>query len=275
VPRRYRLFAWIAPVLVLNWLLLAVIPLVPPGNLVQTLVVQTLWGTVFGQTAVAAAWATFGPMPFRWRFPLSLAWLAMLTLADAFNGWLNRGTPGEYIIVGVLLLCLWLLLQLLFWGIAFGFGVQLQHADEEESGNYPTKRQFGIRQVMILTAIVGILLGIGRIAVPYLLQEVWMVSVIAPVVAFLVVAEATMTLPLVVAALLRRHTVVGVVMALALIGAITACEPSLLDMVSIAGSSQMHEIVALNVSTAASTLALLTIVRLNGYSLVGRRPATG
>ncbi len=273
MPRHYRFIAWIVPLLLLNWLLLAVIPLAPRGNLVISLAIGALGGTVFGQTAVAAAWTVFGPMPLRWRLPFSLAWLAMITLVNAINGWLNRGSPGDCVIVGVLLLCQWLLLQFPLWGIAVGFGVQLRHTDEIGSGEHPIQRQFGIRQLMLLTAVVGVLFGVGRIAVPYLFREFVFLPVVAPVIAFLIVAEVVMTLPLVVAALLRRHTVIGVLLALTLIGAITACELPLLKMVVSGSSSSVQEIIALNIGTATATLALLTIVRLNGYSLSRSLPA--
>jgi len=273
VPRRYRFIAWIAPLLLLNWLLLAVVPLAPSGNPIESLAIQVLGGTVFGQTAVAAAWAAFGPMPFRWRLPFSLGWLAILTLVNAINEWLNRQSPGDCVFVGVLLLCQWLLLQFPLWGIAVGFGVQLRHADEIGSGEHPIQRQFGIRQLMLLTAVVGVLFGVGRIAIPYLFREFVLLPIVAPVIAFLIVAEVVMTLPLVVAALLRRHAVIGVLLALTLIGAITACELPLLKMVVSGGSANVQEIIALNVGTATATLALLTIVRLNGYSLVTTRCA--
>jgi hypothetical protein len=212
-------------------------------------------------------------MPLRWRLPFSLAWLAMITLVNAINGWLNRGSPDDCVIVGVLLLCQWLLLQFPLWGIAVGFGVQLRHTDEIGSGEHPIQRQFGIRQLMLLTAVVGVLFGVGRIAVPYLFREFVFLPVVAPVIAFLIVAEVVMTLPLVVAALLRRHTVIGGLLALTLIGAITACELPLLKLVVSGGSSSVQEIIALNIGTATATLALLTIVRLNGYSLSRSRPA--
>ena len=197
----------------------------------------------------------------------------MLTLANAINGWLNSGSPGDCVIVGMLLLCQWLLLQFPLWGIVIGFGIQLRHADEIESGEYPSHRQFGIRQLMLLTAVVGVLFGVGRIAVPYLFREFAFLPIVAPVIAFLIAAEVVMTLPLVVAALLRRRTVIGVLLALTLIGAITACELPLLKMVTTGGSGNVQEIIALNVGTATVMLALLTIVRLNGYSLVTTRSA--
>jgi hypothetical protein len=271
VPRRYRFIAWIAPLLLLNWVLLAVVPPAPGGSSLRSLAIQVLGGTVFGQTAVAAAWAAFGPMPFNWRLPFSLGWLAMLTLANAINGWLNRGSPGDCVIVGVLLLCQWLLLQFPLWGIAIGFGVQLRHADDIESGKYPSHRQFGIRQLMLVTAVVGVLFGVGRVALPYMFEEVPLLPIVASILAFLVVEEAVMTLPLVVAVLLRRHAVVGVLLALTLIGVITACEVPLIKLLITAGSAQVQEIIAINVGTAIATLALLIIVRLNGYSLATTR----
>ena len=267
VPRRYRVFAWIAPLLLLNWLLLAVVPIIPAGGPVESFAIQLVGGTIFAQSAVAAAWTAFGPIQFGWRLPLSLTWLAMLSFIHAVNGWLNGGLPSGSISVGVLLLCHWLLLQFPLWGIAIGYGVQLRHADDTEIGN-SIHRQFGIRQLMIVTAVVGMLFGVGRIAVPYFLKEIEAFPIIASVIAFLVTVEVVMTLPLAVAALLRRHVVIGVLSALTLIGAVTACELPLLKMViPMAGGSSVLGIIAANVGTAITLLALLTIVRLNGYSL--------
>ena len=266
VPRRYRVFAWELPVVLLNWLLIAFIQLGPANNLPETIARQALAGTLFGLTTVAAAWTAFGPLSFRWRLPFSLLWVLAQVPAIAINGSLYGAPRGDFLVVGMMLLSQWLILQLPLWGVAIGFGAHLVHADE--SGLHPGQRQFGIRQLMIVTAIVSVLFGVGRVLVPYMFGQIEYLQGIGPVLAFLVFAAVILTLPLAVAALLRRNMFAGIAIALAVFGLATACEIPLMRIVGARHAPGVASIIGFNIGTLAVMLVLLAIARLNGYSLV-------
>ena len=265
--RYFRVFLWTAPVVLVNLVLLAIVPTVPTNNLIESMAQQALGGTVFAQTAIAATWAAFGPGPFMWRLPLSLTWLALLTVAIGISGVLHEGSSEDFVIVGMLLLSQWLLLQFPLWAAAIGFGIQLRHADEIESESAASQTQFGIRQLMLVTAIVAVLLGIGRIAIPPVVEQEGFIQQVGPILVFLAVAEVAITFPLVLAALLRRRAFVGVMLALGLIVVVTICEIPLMRMASAGGSSSILQVVALNFGTVAWMVIVLSIVRSNGYSL--------
>jgi hypothetical protein len=265
IPRRYRVFAWAMPVVVLNWLLIAFVQLNVATGLIETIVRHALAGTLFGITTVAAAWTAFGPMPFAWRLPLALMWVVAQSPAIAINGSLYGAPRGEFILVGILLLSQWLLLQMPLWGVAIGFGVHLIHA--EETGLHPSQTQFGIRQLMIVTAIVAVLFGVGRIIIPYMFGQMEYLRDIGSSLAFLVFWEVVLTLPLVVAALLRRNTLAGVAIALGIFAAATAGEIPLMRIVGAGNGPGLPHIIGFNIGAPSVMLVLLSIIRLNGYSL--------
>jgi hypothetical protein len=259
-------------VVFVNLLSLAIIPTAPSTNPFESMARQALGGTAFGQTATAAAWAALGPSPFMWRLPLSLAWIALVSVASGINGSLYDRSSEDFVIAGMVLFCQWLLLQIPLWAVVIGFGVQLRHIDEAENQLPASQRQFGIRQLMLVTVIVAVLSGIGRIAVPPLLVQEEFLKAVGPILAFLVVAEVAITFPLVFAALLRRHAFVGVMITLGLIAVGTACEIPLIQMTTAGGGPTVWEVIALNTGTVAWMILFLSIVRFNGYALARAQP---
>jgi hypothetical protein len=162
---RDRVFLWTAPVIAVQWLLLVVLDPDAGSGLLETLSIGFFLGTMLGQTTLAAAWAPLGPGPLVWRLPLSLIWLALLALGLTLNLALHRGPPGDFVILmGLCLLGQWVLLQFPLWGLALGYGIHLRHADDALESDR-RQRQFGIRQLIIVTAIVGVTLGLGRMLV--------------------------------------------------------------------------------------------------------------
>jgi hypothetical protein len=273
VPSCYRVYLWAGPIVLLNWLLVAFVQLNSSSSPVDSIIRQSLTGTLFGVTTVAAAWTAFGPARFLWRLPLSLVLVTSQAGAIAINGSLYGAPEGEFFVVGLVLLSQWLLLQFPLWGIAIGFGVHLVHASESDVN--PSQRQFGIRQLMIVTAIVGVLFGIGRAILPYLIGTVDFFQEIVPVLTFLIFAEVVLTLPVVVAVLLRRHMMPGIAIALGLFGIGTACEVPLMQIVAAGNGPNSSDVVGFNVGTLGVMLIHLLIVRFNGYSLTRLRPADG
>jgi len=158
-------------------------------------------------------------------------------------------------------------LQIPLWSIKWAFGVELRHVEDAAQGYDPSQRQFGIRQLMTITAIVGVALGIGRLIIPPLIAEMQLPSGDLPVFAFLVVAEVVLTLPLVLAALLHRFAIGGVLVAVVFVAVVTFGEVPLMQLLSAGPGPQTMDFVALNAVASALILLVLSVVRLSGYSL--------
>jgi hypothetical protein len=262
--RRHRVFLWTGPLLILSWLSLAVLDPDPGGGLIETLGLGYFFGSLFGQATLAAAWSAWGPGRVVWRIPLSLIWVVSLAVAIGINVELNGGPNEAPIVLGGCLLGQWLLLQIPFWGLAVGVGLQLIDADEGAETFDPRHWQFGIRELIIITALVSVVLGVGRLVVPIAFNDS---SREIPIFVFLMLAAIVLTLPLLLAALMRRMAVRGVLLALALIGAASLIELPLLRSFHRGPGPQALDFVAINAFTAAMILAVASVVRLNGLCL--------
>jgi hypothetical protein len=266
VPRRYRVVLWVGPLVVLHWLCVVFVDDDPTSPFIQALFVALFWGMLFGHTAVAAAWTAFGPESLAFRLPLALVWVTGVVVVTAVNLSLHGGPSEMAIYIGVGVFGQWLILQFPLWGLVIGFSLRLQHIDDvgPESGQ---PQQFTIRQVIGLTALVGVIFGIGRIVAPSALQSLDTHTSFAKIIAFLGVAQVVLTLPLLLASLLHRFAIPGVLLALTLILVSVIWEVPLLNAMVSGSAAPMRVLIAMNAGTALTMLVLLMAVRLNGYSL--------
>lgn len=263
-----------------NLLWLAV-PLVAVGNLLivvlnpdngEHVIVGYLIGTVFAHATLASAWTAFGPLRLILRLPLALLWLAVSVACIALNVWLHNG-PGEIpVTLGACVLCQYGALQLPFWALALGMGIRLRYRESVGLPSDPREYQFGIRQLMIFTAIVAVIFGLGRVVVTRLGPQL---SSGGPadiaIFIFLVVASIVMTLPLLLAGLLPRYWWQAVLVVLLLIGVATAFELPLINSFAKGSGPDVLHLVWLNAFTSVWILALALVVRFSGYRLGGRR----
>jgi len=256
-------------VIVLSWLTLAVLDPDPGGGISETLGLGYFLGSLFGHATLAAAWAAFGPAPPIWRIPLSLIWVAMLAIAIGINVALNGGPDDAPLVLGICLLGQWLLLQIPFSGLAIGFRLQLRGTEAAEESFDPRHWQFGIRQLIIITAIVSVVFGIGRLVVPLVAG---LSQGEEPIFVFLMLAAIVLTLPLLLAALMRRMALPGVLLVLALIGAASAVELPLLQSFHRGPGPAAIDLIVINAFTAATILIVALVVRFNGLCLGKVRP---
>jgi hypothetical protein len=132
-------------------------------------------------------------------------------------------------------------------------------------------RQFGIRQVMILTFIVAVVLGVCRmVAVQSAPHFATNNSGEIAVFALLAAAGVAMTLPLLLAALLPRWSTAAVGVVLVLIGLGTWYELPLLNLI-FGGGPDIWHLTFINAFQAVWVLAVAAIVRTCGYGI--GRPA--
>ena len=118
-----------------------------------------------------------------------------------------------------------------------------------------------------VTAVVGIFLGIGRAIVTLLGDRIDVTDRDIPIFVFLAIAAVVLTFPLVLAALLKHHAVLGIGLILLLTGLITVFELPLLQTVAPGPGPNVGHFIALNAFAASSVLVVLGIVRWCGYSL--------
>lgn len=265
---RYLVIALLIPLLGLSWLLLAFLHPEGPSNQVEHVIIGYLLGTMFGQATMASAWTALGPGPLVWRLPLSLAWTALLVIAFllnfAFQG--HGGNVEVAIMMGGCLFGQWLLVQLPVWGLAL-YGLRLRHCSDPPESN--RDRQFGIRQLMILTAIIAVVLGIARIVVGEAVVH-WSGGDASESAIFVFLAGAgiLMTLPLLVAGLLPRLAWIATGVVLALIAVGTWYELPLVMMVYSRGSGpNIWHLAFINAFQAAWVLAVVGLVRFSGYGI--------
>lgn len=264
----------VLPILALSWIVLALFDPDGPGRAGEHVGLGYLFGTMFGQTTLAGAWAAFGPFRWYWRLLLAPVWLLVLWVCVAINIGLHGG-PGDpwfLLLISGCLIGQWILVLLPFAGLALGYRVQLMHRSDDaagiDQGNKPRQLQFGIRQLMVLTGIVAVVLGVLRALVLALvarLSDRGMGE--APIFIFLAAAAVIMTVPLVMALLLSRWWIPATVAVLALTALATSWELPLLSLLPrTAGPDTMH-FVFINAFTAGWIVLILGIMRLRGYGL--------
>lgn len=265
---RNRVFLWVGVAVVLNSLLLAAMNFSVSGVVRESIVMGLIFGSLFGHTSVAAGWAALGPGRLTWRVPLSLLWLALPIGALAINPRIHGGSGNFVVVMIALVLGQWLLSQLPLWALVIRQGIRLRYKDETDQLVDVRERQFGLRQLILMTALIGVILGIGRLAAPLIVHRFEIPKNDLFIVAFLIVAQVILSLPLLLAALLQKRSLLAVQLALLLIALATVWEHQLLQLlVGPSPSVVNHLFIAINSGTALISLVLLTTVRLNGYRL--------
>ena len=270
--RRNLIWFCAAPLVVVGCLLLLVMN---PGRGGAYVTLGYLFGTTFAYATLASAWTAFGPLPLVWRLPLALAWMIVMVIALVCNIGIFGG-PGEVpVIMAGCLFGQFLLLQVPFWGLAIGFGQRLRRYEASDPVPDRSELQFGIRQLMIFTTIVAVLLGLGRLAVRVAPLVIPSLGGETPIFIFLAVAAIVTTLPLVLAALLPRLAIPAVTIVIVLIGLATICEVPVLSQFHKGAGPDTFHIIWINAFTATWLLVVLVIVRVSGYRLTRYRDQPG
>jgi hypothetical protein len=265
IPRQSRMFLWAGLQILVGWLLLAFLHQGAWGMTSLGL----LFGVMFGHTTLAATWAALGPLPMLWRIPLSLGWVALIVAGTAVNLSVYGGSLDTPLVIAVVLFGQWLLLQTPLWGLVLLYGLKLKHQGNEVQER--ASLQFGIRQLMIFTAMVATLLAIGRAMVALLSSSENSTGDIGLVV--LACATVVMTLPLVLAALLPRWSVAAVMLVCSIMAVATIGEANLINSMDDAVEVG-YELFSINAFTYACIVTFAATVRLSGYQLnTGKAPS--
>jgi hypothetical protein len=268
----YRLPLVVLPILGVNWLLIAVVDPDGPARAWEYVTLGHLIGSIFAQTSLAAAWVALGPWPLSWRLPLSLLWIFIPLVALACNLGFHGGPDEVLFTMGACVLVQWLLVQAPLWCLAVMFGLSIKHRGAFALAGQPRDLQFGIRQLMILTAIVAVVLGVARLLAAWLRAQQLAWDGDTPIFIFLTVAAVAMTLPLMIAALLPRHAIPATLAVLLVIALGTAGEYPLQRALTGGGGGgpDLWHFVWINAFQAFWVLVIAIAVRLCGYRLAPR-----
>jgi hypothetical protein len=269
--------AMVGALAVTGWLVIALArPSVSSNSIESELIVGLVLGSMFGQVSLSAAWCALGPFPLIRRLPLSFLWLAAIVVSFGSNVAQQANSHGFQVLVvyGGGMLLQWLLVQFPIWIVVARYGLRVGLPDEASLVRDSRGNQFGIREIMVLTALVAVVLGLGRLMLGGLQGKddfsKWRDIVIF---AFLAAANAVISLPLLGSILLPRRAITATCGALVFAAFATALEMSLLQLLN-PGKGQPDEHVvfaAINVFQAIWVLTVLSILRIGGFNLVAFR----
>jgi hypothetical protein len=158
--------------------------------------------------------------------------------------------------------------QVPLWGLAIFGGLHLRHTDDIRPPGRE-ERQFGIRQLMVFTFIVAVVLAIARLMVSHLGNNFRTNDTLTW--AFLAAVAAVTTLPLLLAAVLERRALLALIFSLAVLVACTLWERPLLSSVSPGGGPNIWHFVWINGCSAAWVLAIAGILRWGGFRLSAQK----
>ncbi len=239
--------------------------------------IGAVFGTLFGLATLAGAWAALGPGRLIWRQPLSLVCLAVLVVALGIHFRVHRvpGNGGILLTFGAGLLAQWIMTQAVLWTIVGGSGVRLVRSSSKGAWQ-ADHQQFGIRSLMIVTAVIAVLLGLGRALLPPIIERIDFGPLV--IIGYLAIAGVLMLIPLLLAALVPRGAWWVVPFALLLVGLATAVELPLLNTFrkfAGGGGPEPGHFLGINGFQTGWVLAFAGLVRWGGYRLTTSHPRKG
>jgi len=149
----------------LTWVTIAVYPTLSPP---QHFGIGLLLGSFYGHCILASTWVVLGPGDWR-RWPIAILWCFAIPFAWYINETFYS-YPEDASIVWVSGLALVFLVQMAIVPLRLWLGFRIKNAQlEDASGTeIPIAAQFGIQHLMIITTVVAVIVGGGRLLVPYL-----------------------------------------------------------------------------------------------------------
>ena len=261
-------FSAIGVAIACGWGFVALAPL--PGMPPERIIVGLLLGTVYGHATLAAAGTAIGPFRFRYRLPLALVCLGGMFAALVI---LTTHSPiAGTMLIGVSMFVQWSLVQVPLWCLVWWNGLRIQHALAVAPTRSVPSGQFGIRQLMIFTAVVAVLLGVGRMLVIVVDWNRALPGVVvheAPIFGFIVLVNTLYALPLALAVLMRRWNLLAWFIGAAMVAGATQVEVAVIERMIQGGPNAELPILlwTMNLCQSAWVVALLAILRVTGYRL--------
>jgi hypothetical protein len=277
---KFLALAMIAILVACGWLLVGSVPHPRgPDSLLGMLFIAAVLGTMFGQVSLAAAWSALGPYALIRRLPLSFAWIAAIVLSFGCNIAQGSNSNGLAVLLvyAAALVGQWLLVQAPMWLLITRYGLRIVSAEHQPTTREQSDQQFGIRQIMILTALVAIVLGAGRFLLGGLKADQsfrdWRGVLLFGLLAL---SNAAIAFPLIAATLRRRNPLPAILGALLLVALATVAELSVVSWLWPSGKPSAHDywiIALINAFQCPWILTVLLLLRAGGFRLISRDAA--
>ena len=200
-----------------------------------------LLGSLYGHSTLPSGWVAFGPGGWV-RLPLAFVWLLAVPCAFSVNSLIYPNNPGTGF-MWVSAVVIMALVQMLSWPLRYWWRLRICRPIQaaESTAEVVLSHQFGIRELMILTTIVAVFIGGGRLILPYLLKRLG--SGEFAIFAFLVVASIVICIPTTFSILAMRKPIVPTLAMFICVVVLTYIELPLLSSLGLprgGGPDQLH-----------------------------------
>ena len=248
--------------LTLDCFVLVLFPIRPPGG---HFFVGLAIGSLLAFTILPALWSAFGPGSRIVRWPLACLTLVLVPLS------LSLSAPSEMTSFLVCQTVIVVLLLLLVTLLRFLFGIRILKLGESATMKpHVAVKQYGIRDLMIITAVIAVLLSIGRMIMPFVSRLP--TSNELPVWVFLAFSSCVICVPILFSLLTLRNSFLPTLALLGLSILATWNEATLLASLKLRGPDFFH-FAWINFFTILPVLLAAVGLRNCGYRLVGRSNA--
>jgi hypothetical protein len=240
--------------------------------------IAIILGCGFAQASVAAAWMALGPLPFQVRAPCSAVWALLAAILLVLNFAINNRGADEGILLGASFVGVWLFVQIPLW---IGRGIyrfRLESWIESSPFAIVGEHQFGIRQLLIVTAAAAAAMGFGRLMILGIGADEQRISLGGPqvemmvVVGLFILCNTLVAFTVITGPLLPRHWLFAVALGCCVAAVITLVEWTFFRLVG--GPSRQQAlviIVGMNAVQFGWLLLNLVALRLAGYRLIAVR----
>lgn len=243
--------------------------------------IAVVLGCGFAQASVAAAWMALGPLPFRVRAPCSAGWVLLAAILLAVNIAVHSRGGEEGIMLGLSFIGIWFFVQAPLWVARGVYRFRLAQWAESNPFAVVGEHQFGIRQLLIVTAAVAASLGFGRLMVLGLGPSEQRIGLGGPYVEMMVVVglfilcNSLVAFTVITGPLLQRHWLFAVALGCCAATAISLVEWSLFSSL-VSGPDRREAMVivgGMNALQFSWLFVNLVAVRFAGFRLMTSRVA--
>jgi hypothetical protein len=241
----------------------------PIGGGNDELTVGIVIGTVFQGAVLAGAWAVLGPSKTTYHLLFACLAAAMFGMSLELGIYFVYSDFEFRFIFFSSLICLLALVPFSLSRWLFHVRLRDQAVMPIDDMDAIRSHQFGIRQLMILTAVVGVLLGIGRVLISTdFFESTLRFGKEFRFFSFLAGSQVIVGVPLVFAVFVpnRWQLVIGATISLLLLVAATVMQASLsLQLMPSGNLSSLMLFTTINLTTSFWVVLFAVVVRSSGF----------
>ncbi|MEX2026307.1 MAG: hypothetical protein WEH44_03385 [Pirellulaceae bacterium] len=245
--------------------------------------IAVVLGCGFAQASVAAAWMALGPLPLRVRAPCSAISVLLAAILLALNIAVHSRGSDEGILLGASFVGVWFVVQAPLWLARGIFRFRLEPQAHSNPFAIVGEHQFGIRQLLIVTAAAATALGFGRFMILSFGHTEQSISLGSQrlemmfIIALFILCNSLVAFTVITGPLLPRHWLFAVALGCCAATAITLVEWSLFFRL-VGGPDRREALVIIGGMNALQFMWLLfnlLAVRFAGYRLITVRQGLG